>query len=1393
MNRWTFFSAAALLVAATAALAGKPAVVPGAWIVALEDPPTVEFEGGAPESVQRLGGDSPGTLEATAPSVTGARKLRVDSPAVQAYVKHLDAARARVLADAASALDRKLEPRHVYRHVLNGFSAEMSDAEARRLAELPGVKSVEPVYVQTLHTDAGPEWINAPEMWSGSTGAPNPNRGEGTVIGVIDSGINYESIFFDTSESSEPVSNPRGQFFGLCNDSAVAIPCNDKLIGVYDFTEEGTNGFDPDGHGSHTASTAAGLPLTFTFNLGRPIEFSTSGVAPRASIISYKACREPDEGQGGFTCDGDFTTAALEQAIEDGVDVINYSIGGDPFNPWSESGNQRLFLNVREAGIVPVTSAGNSGRDGDATVGSPANTPWVVAVANATHGRLLANRLVDTSGGTFPLGELTGEGFTQGVGPRRIVHARDFGNALCGTGAAELGPSCSDNTGASNPFAPGTFNGQIVVCDRGTYGRVEKGFNVKEAGAGGMILANTDAQGESTVPDEHCLPATHVGDNDGDRLRDWLGSGSNHSGRLTGTLRFISQQRAGRLAASSSRGPAVGANGVMKPNVTAPGTDVLAALTETNPAGNGPGPDAANQAGFLSGTSMSSPHVAGAALLLRSAHPDWDVDAVISALETTADADIVTNGDGSEARIIDRGAGGIQVDRAAQAGLYLPVTEQEFLDANPAGLNAGDPQSLNLAGLIDENCVGTCTFTRTLRALGTGSWTVSAEGDLEISVSPTSFSLSEGQQQQIQVEVSRGRADIGEWGSGSVVLSPNGGDFTTQRLPVGILVAPAELPSGAAFESVTNRGRDTLIVPEVIPLDEFVVRTSALVRPEQREASLSQDSTRDDPFDGPSGTETVLVDVPADSLLLHAETFDSQASDVDLFVGFDADGDGEPEASEEVCQSRSLNDLELCDIERPAAGTWWIVVQNWASSGFGANRVPYEFAVLADADDPSLVAPGPGATDGGQLELPIYWDQPAMEAGERWFGVVGLASSPVETADLGTIPLTITRTGENEPAERALFNDENETVVIPAETTHDLLYIDVPDYASTLSVTVEGEADAVTIRRRGFDAIRTQLPGGTPPAPEAVLAEAERTSDGLVVEISAGENETLDSGRYYVVVDNSGVIEQRIDVRATVSFPTVSAPLPGDQEFPRRGLWGPETRAINQGVDFQVGGGGRFAVWYTYDEDGLPTFYITETIDQLRIGFFKAVLFRPTSNDVQSNLEVVGEVQITALDEDRFMFAWRLNGNHGAELFDPVNGTTCPDFGDGPVPLLGHWFSPTTTAGGATVLITDSAEAWIRYFYDDSNEPRWVLADTQLPATVPGGERMEVLDFRGFCIYCTERDITFAAVGTLERQFLDADTAREISDFVTRAPLNVDVDIDRQIELLSNPVSCPGG
>src|SRR6056297_1328141 len=347
--------ALAVLVGSGPIWAKKPTLDESMWIVELEDAPTIEFTGNFRQSVAADGVETPKSLAPTAPSITGARRLRTDSPAVRNYVEYLDGRRAQVLARAESELGMVVKPRFVYRHLKNGFAAAMSRADARRLAALPGVRAVNADIIQHVQTDAGPEWIGAPDLWTGATGAPNPTRGEGTVLGVIDTGVNWESIFFDVSQSSTPMTNPRGQFFGLCTDAALNIPCNDKLIGVYDFTDEGTNGFDPDGHGSTVASTAVGLPLSFNldFDGPGPIGFSTSGVAPRASFISYKACEapDPDSGPSNFQCLLSTTGAALEQALVDQVDAINFSIGGPAQNPWGFGSNQDTFLNLRSAGI----------------------------------------------------------------------------------------------------------------------------------------------------------------------------------------------------------------------------------------------------------------------------------------------------------------------------------------------------------------------------------------------------------------------------------------------------------------------------------------------------------------------------------------------------------------------------------------------------------------------------------------------------------------------------------------------------------------------------------------------------------------------------------------------------------------------------------------------------------------------------------------------------------------------------------------------------------------------------------------------------------------------------------------------------------------------------------
>jgi hypothetical protein len=186
-----------------------------------------------------------------------------------------------------------------------------------------------------------------------------------------------------------------------------------------------------------------------------------------------------------------------------------------PTTPWgslrlnSNGDDAAAFFNVRAAGVVPVVAAGNSG-PGTSTVSSPGNAPWVITAANESSGRRFSTSVTGISGhGVTTPFNLVGDGITAGVGAAQVVHARDFGNALCGSGTATNNTTTCTSS-ASNPFAPGSLAGKIVICDRGEYARIEKGCNVKLAGAVGMILANVPGGDANVVADGHFLPAVHL-------------------------------------------------------------------------------------------------------------------------------------------------------------------------------------------------------------------------------------------------------------------------------------------------------------------------------------------------------------------------------------------------------------------------------------------------------------------------------------------------------------------------------------------------------------------------------------------------------------------------------------------------------------------------------------------------------------------------------------------------------------------------------------------------------------------------------------------------------------------------------------------------------------------
>jgi subtilisin family serine protease len=960
-------AASASLVATTASDEAIAVEKRGTHIVKLDQAPLASYRGGV------------AGLAPTSPAVTGADRLAVDTPASKAYLAHLDA-RHRILREiVTAALGRSVTPSFRYRYAFNGMALDLTDAEAARVAQLPGVASVRPEFRRELTTDAGPEWIGAPAIWSGeATRDSRGTKGEGVVVGVIDTGVNHDHpSFADVGGDGYDHRNPRGTFYGLCAPVTGLPFCNDKLIGVHDFT--GTTPMDDNGHGSHTASTAAGNAHTASLDAPTTsLDREISGVAPHANLITYKACV-------AVGCLSPSLVAAIDQAVADQVDVINYSIGGGPTDPWGDADSE-AFLNAREAGVFVATSAGNSG-PGPETVGSPANAPWVMSVGASTHNRAFTNNVTDLSGGaSTPPGDLAGAGLTAGYGPAPIVHARDYGDELCGA-----------------PFPPGTFDGEIVVCDRGVNPRVEKGSNVAAGGAGGMVLVNLEADGESVVADPHELPAVHLGYTPGKQLTDWLAEGEGHTGTISGTVTDEAPENGDVMAGFSSRGPNAPVPGVIKPDVTAPGVDVLAAFHTVDPT-------APAEYGVISGTSMSSPHAAGAAALVRAVHPDWSAAEVQSALTSTGVTEVLKDDGTTPADPFDMGGGRIDLTRAAEAGLVLDVPAEQYAAADPAA--GGDPRRLNLATLGDDQCAGGCTWARTVTnatgAKGTWRSSVDAPEGVSMAVKPKRFTLAHGESLTLTVTADVSRTTSTDWVFGAVNL--RGGDAPVQRFPVAVL--PGGSAQEIAIEAQDSSGSHVVELESPVDVKSLTATVFGLEPGREDSLTLEQDPTMLDPYDSALGTRHVTVEVAAGARLLSSEITDTSATDLDLFVGRDSDGDGAPSADEEICRSASETALESCTLTDLEAGTYWVMVQNWLS-GTVVDEADLVTTVVPGQDQGNLEVVGPKRVRAGDpLAVRLAWDEERMTPGTTWNALVQLGSDANHPTNVGTLLVRISRAEE---------------------------------------------------------------------------------------------------------------------------------------------------------------------------------------------------------------------------------------------------------------------------------------------------------------------------------------------------------------------------------------------
>lgn len=432
-------------------------------------------------------------------------------------------------------------------------------------------------------------------------------------------------------------------------------------MGPIDESRESKSPRDDDGHGTHTSTTAGGSAVSGASLLGYA-SGTARGMASHARVAIYKVCW-----QGG--CFSSDILAAMEKAIDDNVNVLSMSLGGGMSDYYRDSVSIGAFA-AMEKGILVSCSAGNSGP-------SPYSlsnvSPWITTVGAGTLDRdfpayvSLGNGL-NYSGVSLYRGETL---------PDKMVSFVYAGNASNSTN----GNLCMTGT-----LVPEKVSGKIVLCDRGINARVQKGAVVKAAGGIGMVLANTAANGEELVADAHLIPASTVGQKSGDAIKSYLFSGANPTATILFAGTKVGVEPSPVVASFSSRGPNGMNPEIMKPDLIAPGVNIIAGWVKSaGPTGLS---EDSRRVDFniISGTSMSCPHVSGLAALIKAAHQDWSPAAIRSALMTTAYTaykngkrieDLAT---GKPSTPFDHGAGHVDPVAALNPGLVYDLTVEDYIN-----------------------------------------------------------------------------------------------------------------------------------------------------------------------------------------------------------------------------------------------------------------------------------------------------------------------------------------------------------------------------------------------------------------------------------------------------------------------------------------------------------------------------------------------------------------------------------------------------------------------------------------------------------------------------------------------------------------------------------------
>jgi subtilisin family serine protease len=950
------------------------------YIVQMVDAPTVAYEGGIPG------------LAATKPKQ--GEKINPNSAKV---VKYADFLTKKHDATVQAVGGRKV---YSYVYVYNGFAAEMTAKQADLMAKQPGVLAVSQDELQYLDTSSTPAFLGLTQpnsLWYqlGYPGAANKKvdgAGEDVIIGIVDGGIWPEHPSVSDRDAAGRLAYQQiPGWHGRCvpGEEFNASMCNQKLIGAryYNSGWGGDAGIDAQlpweynsprdfgGHGTHTATTAGGnynVPTT-----GPAAVFgSVSGIAPRARIAAYKVCWETGAGGSCFSSD---SVAAIDQAVADGVDVINFSISGSRTN--FRDPVEIAFLFAADAGVFVAASAGNSGPS-SSTVAHPG--PWLTTVAAGTHNRDGAGSVTLGDGVTY-----YGASVATAVGPAPFIDSTVAG--LPGASPSEVAlcyPGTLDST---------VVTGKIVLCDRGVIARVDKSLAVQQAGGVGMVMVNTSAS--SLNADFHFVPTVHLSHLDRPAVKAYAATPG-----ATATINqatIVYNAPAPFTASFSSRGPLLAGGGdLLKPDLIAPGQDVLAGVA---PPGN-----SGRLFDLYSGTSMSSPHVAGLAALLTHRYPSWSPMMIKSALMTSG-YDVLDGGtpapNTNPVLIFRQGAGHVQPNSAADPGLVFDSGFNDWLaficNTQPAGLaslcnslwGAGyptDASDLNTASIAIGDMAGTQTVTRKVTNVGSGpaTYTLSNTGmaGFDVAIIPATLTLAPGETKSFTVTFTRTTATLNAYTGGQLYLNDG-----VHNVRVPMVVRPVALAAPAEIFGTGTSGSTSFDIK--FGYDGAYTAGTHGLNP----ATTFEGTVPDDPTDtfvpGGPGTISYDFDVPVGTAYTRFALFDDYTDgndDLDLYVYRGATfvgGSGGGTSAEQV------------NIVLPTPGTYTVWVHGWQTDGPDANFTLFAWNVGLVDDAGNMTVTAPAVATVGPATIGVDWA--GLTAGTKYLGAVS------HTGPSGLLGLTV--------------------------------------------------------------------------------------------------------------------------------------------------------------------------------------------------------------------------------------------------------------------------------------------------------------------------------------------------------------------------------------------------